>query len=328
LFVSSSGSSDGECILVTGGAGFVGAELVADLARRGKVVIVDDLSVGRPMPPATPGLTCHRIDILDRDSLQGLFAQYRPACVVHLAAIHHIPTCERTPHHAMNVNVMGLQSVLDACRAVDCRRVILASSGAVYGWSDGPLAEDARLGPQDVYSASKAANEHQLAAWVSATGGVGLIARMFNVIGPDDPNGHLIPDLLERLGAAPAGIVTLRMGNIETRRDFVDVRDMAAGFVSLVTHSILASTGVHTFNLCSGTEHTIADTARLLALHMGIDVSIVSDPLLRRAIDRPSQRGDPTKSSTILKWQAVRTLDQSLAFIVESVRASQRGLAS
>lgn len=96
--------------------------------------------------------------------------------------------------------------------------------------------------------------------------GAGIIARMFNVIGPNDPNGHLIPDLLRRMDAAPGGPLTLRMGNLDRRRDFVDVNDMAAGLACLVGRH---STDIDVYNLCSGREYSASDIALRLAAHRG-----------------------------------------------------------
>lgn len=303
-------------VLITGGAGFVGSRLVPLLAAKAQVAVVDDLSVGLPMPQAA-GVACHRVDVRDHGAIMALAADFRPDLVVHLAALHHIPTCQNNPSQAMSVNVMGFQAVLDACSAAGCGKVVLASSGAVYAWADGALDEDAAMAPCDVYSASKAANEHQLAAWSAATGGAGLVARMFNVIGPGDPNGHLIPDILNRLDGAAAGNVTLALGNLTTRRDFVDVDDMAAGLAALAA---CPARGVEVFNLCSGRDYTSADIARLLAAELGVAVDIVSDPALCRRVDRPSQLGNPAKALAALGWRTERPLAHSVAAIVRAWR--------
>lgn len=314
-------------VVVTGGAGFVGTPLTALLLAHGPVAVVDDLSVGRPMPAPAPGLTCLRADIRDRAAMAGLVARHCPHTIVHLAAVHHIPTCERDPARAMDVNVMGFQSVLDAATQAGCRHVVLASSGAIYDWIDGPLAETAPLAPRDVYSASKAANEHQLTAWTMAGHGRGTIARMFNVIGPDDPNGHLIPDILARLGAATSPQAVLRLGNTDTRRDVVDLRDMAAGLAALATRQAAPAPVPDIFNLCSGRDHSVADIALALATHLGIDATLVSDPALRRAVDRPGQLGAPDKARALLGWSARHDLAASVAAIVESWRRNAASCA-
>lgn len=311
-------TSDHAPVLITGGAGFVGTPLANLIQQVRPVVVVDDLSVARSLPEASDRCVPCQADIRDRQAMTDILLRHRPATVIHLAAIHHIPTCETNPFLATEVNVMGFQSVLDACAGAGCGHVVLASSGAVYDWHDGPLDEDSRLGPCDVYAASKAANEHQLTAWVRAGKGHGSIARMFNVIGPNDPNGHLIPDILRRLDAAQGNDLVLAMGNLDRRRDFVDVRDMAAGLQALANRSLGAERSLEVVNLCRGQDYTAEDIALRLAAHRGLRATVTSDPALRRTVDRPSQLGNPAKAEKLLGWKADRDLDDSIAAIVAS----------
>lgn len=305
---------------MTGGAGFVGSRLVRRLAESGAAVaMVDDLSVGLPLPvlpgPMRPGLAGWVGDIRDAPLMARVMAEFQPDTVIHLAAIHHIPTCEADPRHATDVNVVGFQTVLDAAAAHGCRRVVLASSGAVYDWGDGPLAEDAPLRPSDVYSVCKLANEQQLAVWCGRTGGSGAVARLFNVIGPGDPNGHFIPDMLHKLAAVPAGQrARVAMGNQHTRRDMVDVEDMARGLALLAAHD--GGEPLLTVNFCSGDEIAMSGLAGLLAAALGVDAEFYSDPALRRPNDRASQLGAPGRAAELLGWRAEIPLDASVAAIV------------
>lgn len=300
-------------ILVTGGAGFIGRRLAALIAPARHAAVVDDLSIGLSMPEPAPRLTCHRADVRDAAAMTEIMKTFAPDVVVHMAALHHIPSCEGDPRRTMDVNVTGFQTVLDVCARTGCTRVVLASSGAVYDWSDGTaLAESAPIRPRDVYSVSKTANEHQLATWTVRTGGSGAIARLFNVVGPGDPNGHLIPDILGRLSSAGTSPARLRLGNIESRRDLVDVQDAAGCLLALVERGPWRAGETDVFNICSGTEYTVPDIVRRLAACLDVEAMIFTDPTLRRAIDRPSQLGDPTKTMRELGWRAQRSLDDSL----------------
>lgn len=313
--------SDFSRVLVTGGAGFVGRRLVPLLARRGAVLIVDDLSAGLPPPEPLPGVSFLRGDICDAEFMAAAIADFAPDALVHLAALHHIPSCEADPRRAMHINVVGFQTVLDSCARAGCGHAVLASSGAVYGWADAPLAEDDPLQPRDVYSSSKLANEYQLAVWADRTGGSGCIARLFNVIGPQDPNGHLIPDILRRLGEARTGeVLQLRMGNLGSRRDFVDVQDAAAGFAALLDKAPRQPKQTCVYNLCSGAEISAEEIARGLTREAGIEAEIVSTPDLRRPIDRATQLGNPARTAREVGWRATRSLGDSLADIVRTWR--------
>lgn len=306
-------------VLVTGGAGFIGQRLVSLLLKAGySVVVVDDCSAGQALQPETAGLRCVRLDIRDTKGLAALVAEIRPSVIVHLAALHHIPTCTNDPARTLSINVLGTQSLLDSCKDLSSVRIVLASSGAVYAWGQEQLSEIAPLAPADIYSISKQTNEAQVALWV--TQGVdtairrsGRVARLFNVIGEHDPNGHLIPDLMSRLLPhldQRDGPIQLRLGALSPRRDYISVEDAARGLFALVADTDESS--FEAYNLCSGTEVSVAELAEHLAHLLGVRVSLVSDPELVRRIDRPSQWGAPTKARDRLGFVAQDTLDDVL----------------
>jgi len=307
-------------ILVTGGAGFIGSRLVTRLARHAsRVTVVDDLSAGLPLPDADAVVAPVAADIRDPQAMDAIFAEARPEVVVHLAAIHHIPTCTAEPRRALDVNVVGTQTVLDAAGRHGTRMAVIASSGAVYGWQDGSLKEDALLDPRDTYALGKLANEHQLAVWTRRTGARGRVARIFNAVGPGDPNAHLVPDVLRRLAAAvPAGdgAIRLPLGNTETRRDYVHVDDIADGLAILTCDADAASFAA--YNLCTGRELSVRQLVERLAGLTGQTVRIERDPALVRPDDRPSQLGDPARTAERLGWRARRTVEDALALIVRA----------
>jgi UDP-glucose 4-epimerase len=318
----------GERILITGGAGFIGRRLLALLMPGATVAVLDDLSVGLPMPTARQGLECYQADVRDSAEVARIMEDLRPTSVVHLAALHHIPSCEAEPRRAVEINVLGFQTILDECTRQGCKRVLLASSGAVYGFDQRPLSEDMPVEPCDVYAASKLSNEHQLSVWASRTDSAGLSARLFNAIGWDDPNAHLIPDILGRLAnGRPEECIKVRMGNLHTRRDFVDVDDLAAGLAAMLRSNCWRPGKAQVYNLCSGREYSIPDIVNSLAHCMGVSVEIESDPALRRRIDRPSQWGDPQKTLREVGWQASIPLSDSIARIVKAWQA-KTGLVS
>lgn len=307
-------------VLVTGGAGFIGSRLCAALAGTASLLVLDDLSAGTTPAPSVP---LARADIRDAAAVDAAFAGFRPEIVVHLAALHHIPTCLAEPQRTLAINVLGTQAVLDAAARHGATRFVLASTGNVYAWRDGPLDETAPLGPRDIYGVSKETNERQVRLWAEGGQRSARIARIFNTIGPGDPHGHLIPDLLARLDATPPGGV-LRLGNAGSRRDYVDVADVAAG-LALLAEAPAAAPGdesVEIVNLCSGRDHSAAEIALALAALRGIPVTLDSDPALRRAGDRPSQLGDPGRMAARFGWRARRGLEESLAALARAKRAA------
>jgi UDP-glucose 4-epimerase len=308
-------------VLVTGGAGFIGyrtvnALLAADASA--EVAILDNLSVGLPLPAARSRLAMSQGDIRDRDAVRNLMRDFQPDTIVHLAAVHHIPTCERERAYALEVNVFGTELLLELAEALGVRRFVLASSGAVYEWRDGPLSEfESPLGPSDNYSLAKYSNELQLRFWAARTDGFARVARIFNTIGHDDPNGHLIPDIIAQL---PAGQTTasIALGNLEPRRDYIHADDTARALAAIAREH--GSAGLDVYNVASGKDVSVAELVALLGEVLGIQISVSADPARKRRVDRPSQLAATARIETQLGFRVSKSLRIALEDIVRHQR--------
>jgi len=301
-------------VLVTGAAGFIGSRVIAKLAREQFSCFgIDNLETGcSPLTP-TQNLDFRIQDICDPKGLTHVFEEVQPDVVVHLAAIHHIPTCELNPSKALYVNVVGTQNVLQAAALVGSRRIVLASTGGVYDWIEGALTEETPVRPTDIYTLSKATNERQLTLWVEGTDRTGIIARIFNTIGQNDRNAHLIPDILGQLKSNGHRTV-VRLGNQHTRRDYIHVEDTAACIVTMVQADY--SRGIATFNVGTGKEHSVRAIVECIADIRKRQVEYQSDPSRMRRVDRSSQLADVTKTRSELGWVARLDLEEALRLTV------------
>ncbi len=303
--------------LVTGGAGFIGRRAVAMLADAGgTVAIVDNLSVGLPMPQDERFET-HVADITDEAAMMAIAAAFKPDVIVHLAAVHHIPTCERRRAYSLNINITGTEIMLDAAEKSGAKRFVLASSGAVYDWEDGALHESATpLRAADNYALAKLTNERQVAFWSDRSGAESRIARIFNTIGYDDPNAHLIPDILNQLHRAK-GRAAIELGNTKPRRDYIHADDTAAGIATIAADT---RPGIvqDTLNVCSGTDASVEDLVRQIGSEMGIEIDIIESEARKRRVDRMSQLGDPTRMASEFGWRARTSLKDAVAHIVKN----------
>jgi UDP-glucose 4-epimerase len=183
--------------LVTGGAGFIGSNLVDALLAQGEqVVVVDDLSTGRRTnldEALAQGATLQELDVCDADGLRALFERVRPERVFHLAAQIDVRRSVADPAADARVNVEGTINVLAAARAVGTRRVVYsATGGAVYGEAEQvPTPEDAPAQPLAPYGQGKLAGEGYCALFARLHGLSTVALRYANVYGPrQDPLGE------------------------------------------------------------------------------------------------------------------------------------------
>ena len=292
-----------ERVLITGGAGFIGYRTARLLLRRGvQVAVFDNLASGLPMPAAEPGLFPYQADIRDVAALTAAFDAFKPDAVLHLAAVHHIPTVERQRDYAHDVDIIGTERVLAQCERTNVGFFILASSAAVYAPVEGKLAEDTTpLQAIDNYSLCKLSNEHQVRFWTERTGAVVRIGRIFNTVGHDDPTGHLLPDILKQIGIQQKN-ATIQLGNTTPRRDYVHADDTAAAFVGLLTESTVDAP-VEAFNICRGEEYSVLDLVAAISELSGIAINWVSDPTRIRLVDRQSILGSIDKMRRRISWR-------------------------
>lgn len=289
-------------VLVTGGAGMIGRRVTQLLSSRGgEVAVVDNLSSGFPMPNTAARTIIG--DIRNIDLLSQICRSFRPNAIVHLAAIHHIPTCEHQRAYSLDVNITGTENVLHAATQANVKRVIIASSGAVYGWEDRPLQEDQTpLWACDNYSIAKLSNESQLRFWSERTGNIGRVARIFNALANDDANAHLLPDIIAQLNAR-TGPCTIQLGNLTPRRDYIHADDIAAGLVAVLDDH-RENIGFDVFNICSGVEQSVSQVVKAISDVLSVGISIELDTTRTRRVDRPSQLGCTKKAKHVLGWRA------------------------
>jgi nucleoside-diphosphate-sugar epimerase len=301
----------GRKVAITGAAGFIGSRLLSILVSAGiRCCGLDNLSSGCARPDGHDDLEFHVEDVRVSERVLAIFDAFRPDVIVHLAAIHHIPTCERNPSEALEVNVVGFQNVLDVGERVGCSKIVLASSGAVYDSCEGPLNENRTpVKARDIYSLSKIANEHQLSFWHQRTGATAVVARLFNTIGKNDPNAHLIPDILRQLDSN-RGAVTVKLGNLKPRRDYIYVDDTAEALARMVQADHLS--GFECFNVGTGVEYDVQTLVENIAKLKGLAVDVEVDSSRVRKVDRLSQVADVRKAISRLGWRPEYSLQDAL----------------
>jgi GDP-4-dehydro-6-deoxy-D-mannose reductase len=256
--------------LVTGGQGFIGRHLANALRRRG----VDVSTLGRRQSADTTSTT-HIVLVeasWDSRALDRVLEDAAPDCIFHLAG-----KVRGTPTELTHANVDLLHSLLRGLRRTALRpRLVVAGSAAEYGSAirdDEAIRETAICAPLSAYGASKQAQTRAALAYADITGASVLVARIFNPLGANMPTHLAIGDFASQIASMPREGGTLRVGNIDVRRDMIDVEHVATLLCQLAENP--NACGV--VNLCSGQAPLLRELVEMLIEGCGRKVDIQVD---------------------------------------------------
>jgi UDP-glucose 4-epimerase len=313
--------------LVTGGAGFIGSNLVdALLARGDAVTVVDDLSTGRRENLDTArgaGAELVELDIRDVAAVVELERERAPEAVFHLAAQIDVRKSVADPAFDSSINVGGTANVLEGARAASSRRfVFISTGGAIYGEGEGqelPLPEAAPIAPMSPYGQSKFAAEGYLGLYERAYGLSGVSLRLGNVYGPrQDPLGEagVIAIFCGKLRAGERPTV---FGDGRQTRDYIYVGDVVAAALaaaeSEATGPVNVGTGVGT------------DVLELVARLRDLGGVEGFEPEFAPPRDGEVQQIsiDPSLAARELGWRPETGLEDGLRLTLESIDAGGSG---
>ena len=300
-------------VLVTGATGFAGGHLVEALAKRCAVVAWGRSS---PRPELANLAAWQQVDLLDRDRVRASIADVRPASVFHLAGAPLVADSWRDTAKPLAGNVLATAHLLDAVRraGLPCR-VLVTGSAAVYAPSEAPIPESAPLAPSNPYALSKLAQE-QLALGSFAGSGLDVIvARPFNHTGPRQPPAFVAPSMARQIALIEQGLIepVIRVGNLDSRRDFTDVRDVVGAYLALMAQGRPGEV----YNVGSGVGHTIRSVLDALLARASAVVRVETDPARLRPSDTSSLVADTTRLRRLSGWEPHRPFDQMLDELLE-----------
>ena len=304
-------------LLVTGASGFVGVWVLRHWQARHPDVEVWATS-DQPRPPEAAEETFRRLDLCDAEAVAGLVREVRPTEVIHLAA--RIRADSLADYLA--VNVLGTENLYRALAADGAAadvRVVQAGSAAIYGKvrpEDLPIGEDRPLAPVTPYALSKAAQD-ELACLTHPQAGLGVVrARIFNMIGPGQPENLVPMAFVQQLAAVRNGQADrLLVGNVEPRRDFLDVRDVVGALDALLGRGGAGCA----YNVGSGRDVAIGELVTMLLEVEGLEVPVEVDPSRVRPVDVACVRADVSRIRKATGWQAGIGVRESLRAMWESV---------
>lgn len=303
--------------LITGGAGFIGSHVVEALVARGdRVRVLDNFSTGsrENLAACTDRIEIVLGDIRDRSTVSR--AMDGVTYVLHQAAVASVQESIQDPLGVDDTNVRGTLNVLWAAQKAGVRRLVFASSAAVYGDAESlPLGENLPFQPLSPYAATKVAGEAYVRAFAASYGLPGVMLRYFNVYGPrQDPASPYSGVITKFVAALAQGEAPTIFGDGQQTRDFVYVQDVAQA--NLLACSVPEAAGL-AFNVASGQQTGILQLAQLLGQISGHDCFPEFAP--SRAGEIRHSLADVRRAQKILEWHAPTNLQTGLRKTFQSL---------
>lgn len=299
-------------VVISGINGFVGRHLARELKEQDVYII----GIGQDDTVNT------EISSITDEYHQANLVEQWPAipnvkAIIHLAGLAAVGPSFNDPQLYINTNSSIVTNMCEYYLNQDLKpRIILASSGAVYDSKQPmPISEDGKIDFSSPYTVSKILNENQAEYYRNRNIDC-VIARPFNHIGPGQNNGFILPDLYNKLSSLAKDEKIINTGNIETRRDYTDVRDIVKAYGKL---AMAKSLKYHTYNLCSGVSMSGIEILEALKKEMFLtDIDYKIDQSLVRPTDAMNIVGNSSRLKDDIGWTPQITIQQTIADFVKS----------
>jgi len=291
--------------LITGICGFVGPYLAKHLQRNNYSICGTYLD----KPCEIKNIKQEQLDITDHKAVFEVVSHTNPDVIFHLAGFSSVQESWKKPELCHKINVGGTKNLLESLAALGTQpRVLLVSSAQVYGKPVKiPIKEDHPLNPLSPYAASRLEMETLASGYSSLRI---VISRSFNHIGPGQPLGFVCSDFAHQIARIEKEKhePLIKVGNLDARRDFTDVRDMVKAYLLAVEKGIPGQT----YNLCSSKSWSMQ---QILDMFLGMSskkISVKRDAEKMRPSDIPELKGNNTKFVRQTGWKPIINLRQTL----------------
>ncbi len=302
-------------VVVTGGAGFIGSELTRQLVERGaKVTVLDSFASGKHEYIKELPVEIRTGDICDKKTVGEALKDQE--IVYHLAALPFIPDSYVNPEQFFRVNVEGsINLMLQAIQSKTVDRFVYLSSSEVYGTAQvTPMNEDHPTKPQSTYAVSKLAADRAVFTLHKEQGFPAVIIRLFNTYGPNVTQPYIVPEIALQLLQGDGAV---RLGNVDSARDFTYVEDSAR---AIILASLANETIGEVINVGSGKDIKIIHLVGLIARMLGKRFALERDMTRFRPYDVERLVCDNSKAKRVLNWEPRISLEDGLSRTIDWIK--------
>ncbi len=303
-------------VLVTGAGGFVGGHLL-DLLHGSGVAVVGWRRASADRSTERQAAAWMDVELLDREAVERAIAEVEPSAIYHLAGSAHVAESWKYVRETYEGNVLATHHLFEALRGRGLTPpVLVACTSHVYAAQPRPIREDDELRPASPYATSKLATEMLAQAAFGADGLPVVIARAFNHVGPGQDPSYVAPGIARQVALIEAGKMGpfVKLGNLDSRRDLMDVRDTVRAYTAMIVKCAPAEP----YNVATGRGVSVGELVRMFKDRSTRDFEIVQDPARMRPNDVPLLVGDPSRLTSATGWTPEipleRTIDDLLAY--------------
>jgi nucleoside-diphosphate-sugar epimerase len=305
-------------VLVAGGAGFVGSQLVRELVKVGSdVAVYDNFFHGthQNITEVRDKIELFIGDVLDEWALMEAFSKFEPDYVFDLVGDTYVPRAYEVPKRFFRINVEGTLNILMACKRSGVKRVLYVSSTEVYGNARQRLMDENHVfDPLNTYAVSKLAADRLCFTLFREQDVPVITGRIFNAYGPRETEPYVIPDIISQLTRGRV----VHLGNIKARRDFTYVEDTCKGLIATMCSSIGNGESV---NIGSGITYSIEELVDIISKLMDVyQVKIEIDPRRLRILDIDVFCCDNTKLRKATGWRPTVDIHEGLKRTIDWYR--------
>jgi len=294
-------------ILITGITGFVGTHLLNFLRDKDFQIFGTSLSSEKE----EGNIKIFKLDLLDEESVAKVLKDTSPDYIIHLAALASPKKSFDNPKEFLHNNTDVQLNLLEGIKKITSNpRVLVISSGEIYGQQEIlPINEKASLRPTSPYSVSKITQDYLALQYFLAAGMDIVRARPFNHIGPGQADDFVVASFAKQIAEVEKGIKpVVKVGNLEAKRDFTDVRDMIKAYLLLLDKGNAGEV----YNIGSGKSYKIQFILDTLIEMSGKKICIEEDPARMRPSDIPDIVCDTTKINSATSWKTEIPIEDTL----------------
>lgn len=303
--------------LITGASGFAGSFLLERLLESSDYKVVGTYNSESSLRniKEKENVRLEKVDLTDKTAVTALIQSTKPDVIFHLAALTSPAESYKDPSATFHNNVVAQMHLLEAVKNEEllATKILIVSSGEIYGLvsaSDLPIDEETPLYPTSPYSVSKIAQDYLGLQYFLSYKMPIIRARPFNHIGPRQSPNFVVAAFCKTIAEIEKNLrpPVIPVGNLTAKRDFTDVRDMVAAYISLIEKGRPGEV----YNIGSGVSYTISDVLKRLLAMARMPIEVKEDETLLRPIDNPDLVCNNHKITSETGWHPTIALDTSL----------------